>query len=230
MGPRPRRRFHPQTPHARLIERAPECPPGSMHLERFACRLEPVVQPRGRPVDQSLHAHARARRSCCRPMSAISFYVLAVRGDDGVRVCGVLSLRHFRAGEMVFFIPWRVVAEDSGAASLNRPGANVTGVTSIMVELVAKQGRRAEVPLPRGRGQGPDRRRRATRRTSPPSARCRAPRRGLPETDDDARRRRSSFIMLIISQMRRLSVTDFILARAKRSLLQGATAIATKPL
>jgi hypothetical protein len=31
----------------------------------------------------------------------------------------VLSLRHFRAGEMVFFIPWRVVAEGSGAAHLD---------------------------------------------------------------------------------------------------------------
>ena len=30
------------------IERAPECPRGSMHSERFACRLEPVVQPCGR--------------------------------------------------------------------------------------------------------------------------------------------------------------------------------------
>ena len=28
----------------------------------------------------------------------------------------------FRAGEMVFFIPWRVVAEESGAAHLDLPG------------------------------------------------------------------------------------------------------------
>ncbi len=34
----------------------------------------------------------------------------------------MLSLRHFRAGEMVFFIPWRVVAEDSGAAHLDLLG------------------------------------------------------------------------------------------------------------
>ena len=30
--------------------------------------------------------------------------------------------RHFRAGEMVFFIPWRVVAEGSGAAHLDLLG------------------------------------------------------------------------------------------------------------
>ena len=34
----------------------------------------------------------------------------------------MLSLRHFPAGELVFFIPLRVVAEESGAAHYDLPG------------------------------------------------------------------------------------------------------------
>jgi hypothetical protein len=37
------------------------------------------------------------------------------------QLSGVLSLRHFPAGELVFFIPWRVVAENP--ARRIKPGA-----------------------------------------------------------------------------------------------------------
>ena len=39
-----------------------------------------------------------------------------------LEVCGVLSLPTFPAGELVFFIPLRVVAEESGAAHYDLPG------------------------------------------------------------------------------------------------------------
>ena len=44
--------------------------------------------------------------------------------NNSVRGAPACSLsRHFRAGEMVFFIPWRVVAEESGAAHYGFGGA-----------------------------------------------------------------------------------------------------------
>jgi hypothetical protein len=48
-------------------------------------------------------------------------------------VCGVLSLRHFRLARWCFFIPWRVVAEESGAAHFGSGGAMLLDLLRPMV-------------------------------------------------------------------------------------------------
>src|SRR5450759_4105006 len=63
-----------------------------------------------------LHPYARARALMARPWSARCYGV--ARQRDGSRQnsiggSGVLSLRHFG---LVLFIPWRLGAEESGAA------------------------------------------------------------------------------------------------------------------
>jgi hypothetical protein len=54
-----------------------------------------------------------------RPWSARCYGVARQREgsrQNSIGGSGVLSLRHFRAGGLVLFIPWRVGAEESGAA------------------------------------------------------------------------------------------------------------------
>src|SRR6266852_6360845 len=70
----------------------------------------------GARVNLNYHLYARARALMARPWSARCYGV--ARQRDGSRQnsiggSGVLSLRHFG---LVLFIPWRVGAEESGAA------------------------------------------------------------------------------------------------------------------
>jgi hypothetical protein len=97
------------------------------------------------------------RRWCRRRSSAASYGVIGndrkFRSTDSGNLRRALSPT-FRAGEMVFFIPWRVVAEDSGAAHLDLLGppgwcggcwphdGDVTGGAGFLFSDIPVRGRR----------------------------------------------------------------------------------------
>src|ERR1700676_5509725 len=68
-----------------------------------------------------------------RPWSARCYGVARQREGSrqtSIGGSGVLSLRHFRAGGLALFIPWRVGAEEAGAAKNGFGAATLSGTGS----------------------------------------------------------------------------------------------------
>ena len=87
---------------------------------RFLVSDIPVRGDDGARADRSERRCGRCCGRCGATGSTAPTALIESRVDW---VCGVPLSPTFPAGEMVFFIPWRVVAEESGAAHVGFGGA-----------------------------------------------------------------------------------------------------------